>query len=579
MIDIPAEAIAALQEGNTWKNYVVEVYDNNGVLEHTIDNNNIVYESVTFGERMASGDMLKFGLCEGSTFEFQYFDFPNIRGKRIYVELEVEYEGDYHILHNEKIPIGWFDVDKCAREASTGIFKATCYNKLKSEYLDSNASAQITKILEEREEGNINVSLFYILNKCLSDYSIYKKDKTTTQIKRHSKITNTTSISTTDNVYTLNVTYCDVTLDTNGDNDDYFEFVYLQKASEYIKKIKTEFLDKIGSLKSKNVIFEGKYMSIENLFSLYPDADYEPSRFRTLASAINGAMYLGQNSLPFDINSTDMVYISQLDKNYTTNPHRKDIKSARIRIPTKMTISSYIVEYNFDEVFEEYDFVEVYKLNLSDVEKKQFKYIQSDFFKNATLRQLQSAVFELDAKFGRLDRKTDVFSGVELNGSRLYPQDTLYPSNLLYPDGAAESPRKSMYSQLFTDNVGTQKFRNLIVTYKTLDSEDKEIDKTVSTTINADGTQDYEMDNWLFKNMVWTDSDITSYSNHFVQLVRNVTWFPFDMWCVGLPHLETGDELEITTEDGTYTTYILERTLTGVQNLQDTFRNGILDIF
>ena len=61
--------------------------------------------------------------------------------------------------------------------------------------------------------------------------------------------------------------------------------------------------------------------------------------------------------------------------------------------------------------------------------------------------------------------------------------------------------------------------------------------------------------------------------------MQGVKWFPFEMWCAGLPYLETGDEIEIPMGEETYTSYILQRGLKGIQNLQDTFINGTLDIF
>jgi hypothetical protein len=51
------------------------------------------------------------------------------------------------------------------------------------------------------------------------------------------------------------------------------------------------------------------------------------------------------------------------------------------------------------------------------------------------------------------------------------------------------------------------------------------------------------------------------------------------MWCAGLPYIETGDELEISNSEGTYTSYVLQRQLNGIQNLEDTFIDGELDIF
>jgi hypothetical protein len=61
--------------------------------------------------------------------------------------------------------------------------------------------------------------------------------------------------------------------------------------------------------------------------------------------------------------------------------------------------------------------------------------------------------------------------------------------------------------------------------------------------------------------------------------MRYITWFPFELWCAGLPYMETGDRIDIPYNGNTYSSYILQRQLKGIQNLQDTYINGTLDIF
>ena len=86
-------------------------------------------------------------------------------------------------------------------------------------------------------------------------------------------------------------------------------------------------------------------------------------------------------------------------------------------------------------------------------------------------------------------------------------------------------------------------------------------------------------DNWLFRNLIWTDAQVGAYADAMVAKMQNISWFPFEMWCVGLPHLEAGDAIEIAMQQGTYKSYVLRRNLNGIQNLQDEMINGTLDIF
>ena len=228
------------------------------------------------------------------------------------------------------------------------------------------------------------------------------------------------------------------------------------------------------------------------------------------------------------------------------------------------------------------DNYEVYKLD-DYVNRIEFTELTLPDLQDFTLRDLMASSFETECQFGKLDRETDLFSGVELNNSRLLPADTLYPSNSLYPNGNSEHPMASQYSKLWTDSAGVQKFRYLIITYKTLEGEqgqEQEVEKTLQRTVNNDGTVNYNMsDNWLFRNLIWTDEKIGEYADAMVAKMQDIRWFPFEMWCAGLPYLETGDEIEISVGDETHRSYILTRQLKGIHNLQDQYINGTLDIF
>ena len=146
MIDVPARVRDALRDGRLRKNYRFKVLNDDNTVDFTIDNNTLVSESVRFDERMCSGDIIKFGLCEGSSLEFQYFDHDNIRGRRLYSEIQVEYEDADHELQWYTIPMGFYEVDKCPMQFSTGIRKVTAYNKLKAEYLDAKANDLIQQL-------------------------------------------------------------------------------------------------------------------------------------------------------------------------------------------------------------------------------------------------------------------------------------------------------------------------------------------------------------------------------------------------------------------------------------------------
>ena len=121
MIDIPENAKRDLQNGDAKKEYKISVLGDNGFV---IYNDNLVSESVKIDERLCSGDELKFGLCEGSSIEFQYFDLPNITQKEIDVTLMVRYGDTYPDSSQCTIGEGsvfrWKQTDKCTCAIDTG---------------------------------------------------------------------------------------------------------------------------------------------------------------------------------------------------------------------------------------------------------------------------------------------------------------------------------------------------------------------------------------------------------------------------------------------------------------------------
>lgn len=633
-----------------------------------IDNNNLVSESVSIDERMCSGDTLKFGLCEGSSIEFQYFDKPNITGRRVQVFVDVQYRagimghidasnnftvpvngsyifeikkgsvtglyityasggdmyvdfvlgqtidteeleaGDVVTLNNPSsdalfevstdmwytIPMGFFDVEKCSRQASTGIIKVTAYNKLQSDYLDAKANLMIEEIAVQGEPGySDTVSIRTILDALLGDYSISVKPNFVYSVNAFANylypgfraLTRLTSQGGNSGYYLTEYKFArEFQLEEENFNaDDYYRVTIKAKA------LADKFNEICAAFRLDGQGVEYKYyngdlpsgqssngFTFDRLMELYP-GDFSLAITNNTPTTIV--------SVPLYNNTSSEIITS-----WFSNVSRHD--AIRVYIPiylifettyrTSMSTAmpSYLASLYDALIASIPNCIIVEKRNLSEMEKRKYSLNDINDWADVTLRELQSAVYETQCQYGQLDRETDLFSGVELNHSRLYPADSLYPATDLYPDGAALSGFKSMYSKLWADEGNIHKWRYLIITYKGLDGEGNEQDYTLQRTVNTDGTDDYNMsDNWLFRNLVWTAEQVAEYAEAMVAKMRDMTWFPFEMWCAGLPYLETGDEIEIPLNGESYTSYILQRQLKGIQNLQDTYINGTLDIF
>lgn len=665
MLATPIEVKKALKEGTHKKNYRFVVLNDDGTEDFTIDNDTLVAESVHIDERMATGSELKFGLCEGSSLEFQYFDYPNITGRRVQVFVDVEYEGfedvqemtlsfvyssnyrtapylfqdaEYYRLYGTdaslsyvhlynpdnnnrdinfetqddgskvavigdlindytgfyavstvanikvmlqkkgrawySIPLGFFDVKSCSRQASTGIYKATAYNKLQSDYLDAKANDLISEMQSDIDDPN-KITVSTVQSMLLSDYEIETKEVVT--------VTPVFDQSERDVIMST------PTFKVNGTTYyPYMEFSYLEYTVNYTKKTELLFDEYLSKLKN----------ALDDMHTAFSNTITNPDTFWN--NFINSLFYQIRGGITVNFYGVldDATYVLYADDITTWRESiHGDIEklkylygamSVTFRLPYSFygsTSSSQVsnplliwqsaVRLSTDDVtvnqitVDSIDTITIDKTNLPDV----------------TLRELISANYSLRAQFGQLDRVTDLFSGVELNGGGLYPAETLYPADSLYPNsntgGQGIHPYPSEYSQLWTDTMGEQSFRYLIITYKTLDENNNEVDAVLQKTVNADGTTDYNMsDNWLFRNLVWTAADVEAYAETMKAKMQNIRWFPFEMWAAGLPYVETGDAIEITDREGnTHNSYILQRQLQGIQNLQDTYVNGELDIF
>lgn len=601
MIECPARVKDALRDGSYNKNFRFDVYGEEGKL-FTIDNQNLVSESVSFDEKMCSGSELKFGLCEGTNLEFQYFNFPNITNKYIWAYIDCDYIDEDGNDNTFTIPMGRFDVKECSRQASTGIIKVSAYNKLLSDYLDEKANEQIATITSDGIDQN-TITAYAITSSLLRGYNVDTSDLIEYAVPVEVDVPAPTPHFT--GPYALDAPICEF-----NDGSQYFSLGFWQGSSG-VKNIDIDI--ETGTFTGyKRVIIDYPKEYIDYINDFYDEmCAYIRANFKNPETAIKNIMassyaeYFGIRVLFSDGDTSSVerngrYYTEYLIDKVTYIRSSTKVKQTFESVATLLNVRSIVPSFplalfngsgadgtnNYFFVYsgrtreELLDIANKIKISVKDVNEYDKLTLNKNDLPDVTLRELQSAQYEMECQFGRLSRTTDLFGGTRLNGTRLLPSDTLYPSDALYPLDNAERTNPSIYSKLWADEGNIRNFRYLIVTYKGLDAEGKETEKTLQRTVNTNGTDDYNMSsNWIFKNLVWNDADVGKYADAMVELMRNISWFPFEMWAVGLPYLETGDEVEIASGDATYTSYILQRQLKGIQNLQDTYINGTLNIF
>jgi len=577
MINVPTRVKDALKSGMYPKNHRIVVLNEDDTELFTIDNNSLVDGSVSYDERLCTGDTLKFGLCEGSSLQFQYFGHESILGRRLQCFIDAQYKDADGELKYFEIPMGFYDVKQCPMQFDTGVKKVTAYNKLKSEYLDADATETVKELVAigEPDITADKITMYTLLNELLEGYSIF-----------HKSYSNIKSRFSGDKSYNVESTRL---CDAQGNLDSYYLNVF--RLSVTMSLTKSEFYKffiygKDIKANSKTVWngYRNRYTKLGNQVYTITEA---AETIYSIGYALSGQWALYAN---VGEPTAKVIKSAKCGEDYETKDYTS-LFNLSVSIPVYVTTSTSAnpsittaIKQQMDEGFARYwndfNFADVYQLIMGDIEKYTLTTQQVKDMQKVTLRELQSAVYEMNCQYGQLDRETDLFSGISLSNERLFPSESLYPSDNLYPGGKAEHIMRSNYEKLWTDAQGIQKFKELIITYKGLNAEGQEEEKTLTRTIDADGTQNYNMsDNWLFKNLVWTAEEVGHYADAMVEKMRNVTWFPFEMWAAGLPYIETGDELEITTQSGTYTSYVLTRTLNGIHDLHDTYINGTLDVF
>lgn len=705
MIDVPVLVKDALRDGRMIKNYRILVLNDDETTDFVIDNNTLVTESVNIDERMCSGDEIKYGLCEGSSLEFQYFNHENIVGRRLQVFIDAQYlagriaaidedgsftvpaDGTYDLTITEgdatgllisyasggemyvdfvlgqttdtedletgdvvtinggsdgtrleifasdvsySIPMGFFTVKKCSRQASTGIIKATAYNRLMSQYLDSKANDllksmftydatvtvmdiessllahyQIEEVQKERiptfnpfgtvyfDLGEFHLTQNYgidsFINPCVAPFAtngfgiVLIGSQLTTDLeigKLDAVIGPLTEISYCYDDWLREVidgAHLDISYDTLFDR--LMTGYYQDVGYGDLLRVERSESGSVSSGSCNDVIYDYQvahgitptWHPMQNAW-VYGSAYYFIQQVEAIGiyelgtDPTSAAIWIHSNSRCY-YNKSAGVSINQYEY-YKNAQQQKAVSTAPSIIFKDGTKWSDVPSTWDDSLIGLYDYPDE-GINLKEVGK-------ISQLPEFTLRDITTASYETRCQFGKLDRITDLFSGVELNHERLYPADTLYPADNLYPGGGALSGFKSLYSKLWADEGNARKWRNLIITYKGGDGNEH----TLQRVVNQDGTDDYNMsDNWIFKNYPWTASQVGEYADAMVTKMQYLIWFPFEMWAAGLPYLETGDEIEIPLNGVTYTSYILRRQLKGIQNLQDTYINGVIDIY
>lgn len=173
-----------------------------------------------------------------------------------------------------------------------------------------------------------------------------------------------------------------------------------------------------------------------------------------------------------------------------------------------------------------------------------------------------TSICELNGCFGHINRdgKFEYKFLIDIT-SGLYPADDLYPRNDLYPrDSNTELISTSRYYKCKYEDYTVHKISKL-----QMRQEEDDIGAIVGTGDNCYVIED----NFLVYGK--SAADLATIASNTFSIISKVHYRPFEATAKGNPCIEVGDAVILHTKYAVIETYVLERTLKGIQALNDTY--------
>lgn len=186
------------------------------------------------------------------------------------------------------------------------------------------------------------------------------------------------------------------------------------------------------------------------------------------------------------------------------------------------------------------------------------------FGENATYitgKDILNSVLEASGCFGHFGRNGKFrFIYLEQSIQGLYPRNDLYPSDDLYP----RDPKSTRIGKSFY--ISAQYEDYLVKSIDGLQIREKEND--IGVIVGGTSNPYIIEDNFLFYGK--GTEELTAIANNILSKIRGIVYRPFTADCKGNPCLEVGDAIRIPTRYEIIESYILSRTLKGIQALRDS---------
>lgn len=172
-----------------------------------------------------------------------------------------------------------------------------------------------------------------------------------------------------------------------------------------------------------------------------------------------------------------------------------------------------------------------------------------------------TAICEINGVFGNIDRDGD-FDYVELKeiSSAIYPADDLYPSDDIFPSGATGTSVNGQYITFDYEDFISKPITQL---------EIRQSGDSAGTVVGTSGNNYAITANFLVSDK--TVSELDEIAMNILSVIQKASYTPIkSSQIVGNPCIEIGDPIRFTTTQDIVESYVLQRTLTGIQNKRDS---------
>lgn len=173
-----------------------------------------------------------------------------------------------------------------------------------------------------------------------------------------------------------------------------------------------------------------------------------------------------------------------------------------------------------------------------------------------------NCICEINGCFGHIGRDGRfhyIYLEQEIQG--LYPRNDLYPADDLYP----REPKSTRISKSLYISAQYEDFLVKTIDKLQIRKEEDDIGVIVGSGTNAYVIQD----NFLVYGK--GSEELTGIANNIYGKIRGIIYRPFSADCKGNPCIEVGDAVRLPTRYEIIESYVLKRTLKGIQALRDDY--------